>query len=149
MTTNILNADVDAHTLVLGMFGDLLLSSAEVPFKKEWADGTGYFSGICRISESFDNTVRFVDPSGRNGVIIWDSLSQSNIAIFERYSDSSGCVVYNVHPKFRQTYSSHDEPFGGSGIVYDKPALVDFLKRTLQLGSVQVRLRAAKAALVS
>jgi len=133
MNTNILNADVDTRTLVLAMFGDLLLSSGEVPFKKEWANGTGYFGGICWIEDSFDNTVRFVDDSSRNGVIIWDSLSQSNVVIFERYSDNSGTITYNASPKFCFVHSSEDEYLNGAGLVHDKAAMVSLLKRTLEL----------------
>lgn len=147
MNTNILNADVAPRAEALNLFGDLLLACEKVPYQKEWSNNTGYMNGIPRIEESFENTVRFVDPSGRNGLIIWDAISSSNVAIFERYADSSGCLVYNVNDSFRTAHSTTDDLIGGSGLVYDKPAMVRLLKRTLELASVQERLKVARAAL--
>ena len=83
-----------------------------VPYSLSWANGTGYFNGIC-TDPVFENKglYKSKDNAGRRIIIV--SGDGGTVAFFERYNDRGGVLVVNtphLFPVTTVTGANIDDP---------------------------------------
>lgn len=97
---------------------------SEVPFDKEWKNGTGYFCPEKLPVGVQYTSFCFTDDYGRKAVVLWDSESKSRIVIFQRYTDGENDVVtYNV------MWKDKPKDVSPTGPVWHAPYVVDLMTR--------------------
>lgn len=82
---------------VVNQFSQLFNASAEVPFDKEWHNGTGYFNGA--VDEEIVGIKHSTAEDGRRLIIIPVQYGM-NVVIFERYQDSQK-IAFNLPTRYK------------------------------------------------
>jgi len=65
-------------------FENVWKSLDEIPFEREWRNGTGYYNGAVNVYT--EKPVRFQDeePNSRRGIIL--PIGKETVVVFERYT---------------------------------------------------------------
>lgn len=120
----------DASILFDKLWSKLTVCGKTKSFQAEWANGTGYFI-VTRLPEGPDHdTFAFTDDHGRQGIVLWDSLSQSRVVVFQRYC-AGGLVAYNS--SFGST-----KGVSGSGAVHVTPYIFALMADVVRYASLNV-----------
>lgn len=87
------------------VFSHISANAKEIQFDKNWKNGTGYLNGAVSADLGLvPGEVRsFVDDHGRRGVVIGTRVG--NVALFERYTDDRGVIVFNAPEEVREHIS--------------------------------------------
>lgn len=79
----------------------------EIPFNKDWSNGTGYFdnavSGPAAPQLTIAEIVKSAAPAGRKIIIVGTRLG--NVVVFERYDDDKSVIVANYGSAIGQLHN--------------------------------------------
>ena len=111
----------------------------ELPFKKEWSNGKGYFlpavEGTCKPILDSGDVVKSITPAGRRLLIIGTRLG--NVCVFDRYTDQRpgeknaqiAVFAFDCTGVFFKNDTILDWSFG-----WASTEAIDFLKMTTLVG---------------
>lgn len=75
-----------------------------IPFKEEWANGTGYYDGaVDDVKLSPGEEAKSVSPAPNNRRMLFIGTHLGTVVLFERYTDGAhGTVVKNISSDMRR-----------------------------------------------
>lgn len=60
----------------------------EIPFDKDWRNGTGYYNGATKVETKVPVRFQDITPNSRRGIIL--PINGHIIVLFERYTEGHG-----------------------------------------------------------